>query len=74
MENIFKKLKDILNSPNDKFQIEGLIVYLITGQDVPYKLYKLNMSTNTDMYAIVHKRIGNASNSALSELSKLYLS
>lgn len=52
MIEIFKKLKDIIDD-NSNCNLKGIIVYLLTSEEEPYKLYRLNMSTNEGLKEIL---------------------
>lgn len=55
MENNFQELKNIFNEL--EYTLNGLSVFLLSNEDEPYKLYKLRMSSQLDVYNIILKNI-----------------
>ncbi|WP_077329680.1 Kiwa anti-phage protein KwaB-like domain-containing protein [Virgibacillus siamensis] len=65
MEKIFQELIAILDE--QKYSFNGLSIYLLTDEEEPYKLYKLNMSTNEDIKKVINKNIKKAKDAQLYE-------
>lgn len=68
MEKNFQELVTILD--NAKYTIIGLTAYLLTDEEEPYKMYKLNMSTYEDIGAIVLRNIVSARDAQLYEYNE----
>ena len=46
MEELFEKIRSIFDDNNNKYIYNGLIVYLLSDEESPYKLYRINLESN----------------------------
>ncbi|MGG7198538.1 Kiwa anti-phage protein KwaB-like domain-containing protein [Clostridium butyricum] len=47
MKEKFNILKNIFDEENNKYIYRGIVIYLLSNEDEPYKLYKMNVQSNT---------------------------
>lgn len=46
MEELFEKLRSIFDDNNNNYVYNGLIIYLLSNEESPYKLYRINLESN----------------------------
>jgi hypothetical protein len=61
MQSNFEILQDIFVNCTDNYSINGLSAFLLSSEEEPFKLYKLNMSTHEDLRTIIRRNLENAS-------------
>ncbi|MBL3647442.1 Kiwa anti-phage protein KwaB-like domain-containing protein [Bacillus sp. RHFS10] len=67
MEINFKVLQEIFVNCTGNYSINGLSAFLLSDEEEPFKLYKLNMSTHEDLRAIIYMNLKNAMDAQLFE-------
>lgn len=57
MENLLKKLKSIIERTESEVEYIGMIIYLLTSEENPYKSYVLNIENNSIFKEILDSNI-----------------
>ncbi len=57
MEELFEKLKGIFDENNNNYIYNGLIVYLLSNEESPYRIYRINVESNNIFKKIVTDNI-----------------
>lgn len=57
MRGLFSKVQAIMDKKNDDYTIEGTVVYVLTNEEDPYSLYRLNLENNEDIEEIINNNI-----------------
>ncbi|WP_188455467.1 Kiwa anti-phage protein KwaB-like domain-containing protein [Virgibacillus oceani] len=65
MQTNFEVLQDIFVNSTANYSINGLSAFLLSDEEEPFKLYKLNMSTHEDLRAIIRRNLENATDAQL---------
>ena len=57
MESLLKKLKSIIERTESEVEYTGMIIYLLTSEENPYKSYVLNIENNSIFKEILDSNI-----------------
>lgn len=57
MKRSFSKVQSIMDNNNNDFIIDGVVVYVLTNEEEPYKLYRLNLENSDDMKEIIRNNV-----------------
>jgi hypothetical protein len=67
MQTNFEILQDAFVNCTDNYSINGLSAFLLSDEEEPFKLYKLNLSTHEDLKAIIRRNLENSTDAQLFE-------
>lgn len=62
MQGLINKLKAIINNQEDNCEYIGTILYLLTSEKEPYKVYRLNIANNHKFQEILKENINKIAN------------
>ena len=62
MQELIDKLKAILNNQQENCEYVGTIIYLLSSEEEPYKVYRLNIADNNKFQEILRDDVNRISN------------
>jgi hypothetical protein len=65
MREIFKQIRNIIGSNSEAYELNGIITYLLTSEEEPYKLYRLNLANNEAIIEGIRYNINNVYEDAI---------
>lgn len=65
MEEVLLKLKNVINNNQENCEYIGIILYLLTTEDEPYKIYRLNLNNHDRFLEILKDNIDRISHESI---------
>lgn len=62
MEELFGRLKNVFDEDNNDYSYNGLIIYLLSDEESPYRIYRINVESNNVFNKIITNNIFLAEN------------